>query len=96
MAEARCLKSGRWRIYDGPGLNIARDETGATPTFDSLEVARDWWAGRHPADPPLQEAIKCARCGAYFGPAAEWTLYAGRYYHTAHTPQAVVLERRRL
>jgi hypothetical protein len=96
MAEARQLKAGRWRIYLEPDLTIVRDpQTGAIVTFDSLDTARGWWLRLHPGDPPLQEAVKCARCGGYFGTAMDWKLYAGRYYHPAHTPQAVEVQRRR-
>ena len=96
MAEARQLKAGRWRIYDGSDQTIVRDpKTGGIVTFDSLDTARGWWQYRHPDDPPLQEAIKCARCGAYFGRSAERTVYAGRSYHAMHRPQVVDLQRRR-
>ncbi len=95
MAEARQLKARRWRIYDGPDQTIVRDpKTGGIVTFDSLETARGWWQHRHPNDPPLQEAIKCARCGGYFGPSTASALYAGRYYHAMHRPQVVDLQRR--
>ena len=87
MAEARQLKAGRWRIYLGPSLNLVRDpSTGSIATFDTLAAARQWWAQFGPGDAPLREAKRCARCRAYFGPAAGWTLYAGRYYHPAHLP----------
>jgi hypothetical protein len=90
MAEARQLKAGRWRIYVGPGLKLTRDpSTGSIATFDSLAAARQWWAKHHPGEAPLPEAKRCARCGGYFGPAAGWTLYAGRYYHPAHRPGAL-------
>ena len=96
MAEARQLKAGRWRIYDAPDQTIVRDPKGnGIVTFDSLETARGWWQYRHPDDPPLQEAIKCARCGAYFGRSAERTVYAGRSYHAMHRPPVVDLQRRR-
>jgi len=88
MAEARQLKAGRWRIYVGPSLNLVRDpSTGSIATFDSLAAARQWWAQLHPGE-SLREAKRCARCGGYFGPAAGWTLYAGRPYHPAHLPGA--------
>jgi len=90
MAEARQLKAGRWRIYIGPGLKLMRDpSTGSIATFDSFTAARAWWAKLHPGEAPLPEAKRCARCGGYFGPAAGWTLYAGRYYHPAHRPGAL-------
>lgn len=90
MAEARQLKAGRWRIYVGPGLKLMRDpSTGSIATFDSLAAARQWWARLRPGEAPLPEAERCARCGGYFGPAAGWTLYAGRYYHPAHRPGAL-------
>lgn len=96
MAEARQLKAGRWRIYEGPDRTIVRDpKTGGIMTFDSLDTARGWWQHRHPNDPLLQEAIKCARCGGYFGPSAASTLYAGRQYHAMHLPQVMDLQRRR-
>jgi hypothetical protein len=96
MAEARQLKSGRWRIYVGSDQTLVRDSTsGTVVTFDSLDTARGWWGHRHPNDPPLQEAIKCARCGGYFGPLTDSTIYAGRHYHATHTPQAIDLQRRR-
>jgi len=96
MAEARQLKAGRWRIYDGPDQTIVRDpKSGGIVTFDTLETARGWWQYRHPDDPPLQEATKCARCGAYFGCSAERTVYAGRSYHAMHRPPVVDLQRRR-
>lgn len=41
MVEARQLKAGRWRIYEGRDLNIVRDpQTGAIVTFDSLDAAQ--------------------------------------------------------
>ena len=96
MAEARQLKAGRWRIYTGTELEIIRDPaTGSIVTFDSLETARGWWQYRHPNDPPLQEADRCARCGGYFGPSSVSTLYAGRPYHAMHRPSVVALQRRR-
>ena len=95
MAEARQLRSGRWRIYDGPDLDVMRDpETGAIAFFDSMAAARHWWGQLHPDEPPLEEAIKCARCGAYFGPLAGPEKYAGSYYHPQHAPQTVDLRRR--
>ena len=87
MAEARKLKSGRWRIYAGAELNLVREpRTTKIVTFDSLAEARRWWAESNPGDHPLREARRCARCGAYFGRNAPGTLYAGRYYHPAHLP----------
>ena len=94
VAEGRKLKSGRWRIYTGASLDLIRDPvTAAIATFDSLAAARLWFSQFHPGDDPLREAKRCARCGAYFGPSTAGTLYAGRYYHPAHTPEA--LDRRR-
>ena len=88
MAEARQLKAGRWRIYVGPDGALARDpETGSIASFESLTSARYWWAQLHPDEAPLREAKKCARCGAYFGRAAEATLSAGHFYHEAHRPE---------
>src|SRR2546421_10383096 len=88
MAQARQLKAGRWRIYDGPEHTPVRDpENGSIPTFRSLEEARRWWGHLHPGAGPLVEANKCARCGAYFGPSTPWILYAGRPYHSSHSPQ---------
>ena len=46
---------------------------GTMLAFYSLAEAQRWWSERHPGDPPLQEAPRCARCGAYFGPSAEAT-----------------------
>jgi hypothetical protein len=95
MAAARQLKTGRWRIYNGPDLEPIRDpENGGIVTFDAFETARGWWARRHPDDPALQEAPRCARCGGYFEPGVVPTLYAGRVYHATHTPQAIALQRR--
>lgn len=88
MAEARQLKTGRWRIYHGPEHDPVRDpHTGAIATFDSLAGARHWWSQLHPDDPSLPEANKCCRCGAYFGTHTQWTLYAGRPYHVPHAPE---------
>ena len=88
MAEARQLKAGRWRIYVGPGLNLVRDpSTGLIATFDSFLAARRWWAQLRPGEDPLRESPRCARCGAYFGPAATATLFGGRYYHASHLPE---------
>lgn len=90
MAEARQLKAGRWRIYVGTSIDLVRDpSTGLIATFESLAAARKWWAEHHPEEAPLAEAKKCARCGGYFGPAAGSTVYAGRYYHPSHQPQAL-------
>lgn len=87
MAEAKRLKTGRWRIYRGPQQDLVRDpESGIIPTFKTLPEAKRWWAKVNPAEPSLQEAHKCARCGAYFGADTPWTLYAGRPYHLAHVP----------
>jgi len=96
MPEARQLKAGRWRIYTRPDLNLIRDpQTGSIATFDTLDAARRWWRGLYPGDPPLQEALKCARCGGYFGPAGDVTEYAGRHYHRMHAPQVIGVQRRR-
>jgi hypothetical protein len=96
MAEARQLKAGKWRIYNGPELTILRDPTtGSIVTFDSLAAARRWWWDLRPDDQPLQEAAKCARCGGYFGLTTPSVLYAGRYYHSSHTPQVVGVAPRR-
>jgi hypothetical protein len=85
MAEAKKLKSGRWRIYREKA--IVRDpQTGTIATFSSLTDARRWWTNVNPAEPSLQEAHKCARCGAYFGPSTPWTVHAGRPYHVEHIP----------
>ena len=87
MAEARQLKAGRWRIYVGPGLDLVRDPaTGLIATFSTFSAARHWWAQLHPGEEPLKESTRCARCGAYFGAAAQGTLYGGRYYHAVHRP----------
>lgn len=85
FAEARQLKGGRWRIYVGPDLQPARDPaTNSIATFESLDAARHWWRRVNPGEPPLQEAIKCAKCGGYFGPMSDWTRQEGRYYHPTH------------
>jgi hypothetical protein len=92
MAEARRLRGGKWRIYGGPELDVTRDpETGAIAIFESLEAAQHWWARLHPDEPPLKEAIKCARCGAYFGVLAGYVTYGAGNYHPQHTPQAADL-----
>jgi hypothetical protein len=96
MAEARRLKTGRWRLYKTPELYPLRDPaTGNIATFGSLGEARRWWLGLDPKAPSLQEALKCANCGAYFGRNTTSTSYGGRYYHPSHTPQAVDGESRR-
>jgi hypothetical protein len=96
MAEARQLKTGRWRIYKGSGPDLVRDpETRGIVTFDSLAEARRWWARQHPGEPALEEAKKCGHCGAYFGQTNGWTLYDGLYYHPSHTPGALASYRRR-
>jgi len=96
MGEARQLKAGRWRIYEGSGLEIVRDpQTGSIVTFDTLAAARRWWSRSHPDDPPLAEAKKCARCGAYFGPTTEWAVHDGRYFHPAHSPAVFTMHRGR-
>jgi hypothetical protein len=97
LAEARRLKAGRWRIYDGPDLQPARDpRTGVIATFESVEAAQRWWDGSHPGDPPLAEAIKCATCGGYFGQLAERISYRESYYHRPHAPETTAIQRRRL
>ena len=88
MAEARQLKSGRWRIYQGHNL-VRNPATGTIATFESLAAARRWWSTLNPAEPSLREAHKCARCGAYFGAKAAWTLHAGQPYHLSHLPRRV-------
>ena len=96
MAEARRLKSGRWRLYKTPDLFPVRDpSTGNIATFASLEEARRWWLKIDPLGPTVVEAIKCAGCGAYFGRTTDWTTYGGRYYHPSHTPQAIDGPKRR-
>ena len=96
MAEARQLKTGRWRIYERPRGEIIRDpDSGAIVTFDSIDTARMWWAQLRPEDPPLLEAIKCARCGGYFGHGMAPIREGARYYHAAHRPRAAVLQRGR-
>lgn len=96
MAEARRLKTGKWKLYKTPDLYPVRDPaTGAIPTFDSLAAARRWWLRHNPGGTALQEGIKCAKCGAYFGRSSNRTLYGGLYYHLSHTPQAAAAERRR-
>lgn len=92
MAEARKLKAGKWRLYRSPELEPVRDpQTRKIVTFDSFQSAARWWRQANPTAPAALEANKCARCGAYFGPASDWTLCAGRYYHRAHSPQADVI-----
>ncbi|HEY9286456.1 MAG TPA: hypothetical protein VIT43_00370 [Candidatus Dormibacteraeota bacterium] len=88
MAEAKRLRSGKWRIYRGSEHALVRHPAnGSIPTFPSLGEARRWWAEIHPAEPCLQEAHKCARCGAYFGADTPWTVHRGRPYHLAHVPK---------
>ena len=88
MAEARKLKSCRWRIYNWAELDVIREPvTGAIMTFDSLAGASRWWSEFHSGDDPIREARRCTRCGAYFGQGSSGMLYAGRYYHLAHLPQ---------
>jgi len=97
LAEARRLKAGRWRIYDGPELQPRRDPaTGVMATFESLGAAQRWWHGIRPGDPPLAEALKCATCGGYFGQMAECMSYQGSYYHHQHAPKTMTIQRRRL
>lgn len=88
MAEARQLKTGRWRLYKTPSLYPVRDpETGRIATFESLAEARRWFRLRFPQEGPAHEAIKCARCGAYFGQDSTCVLVGGFYYHLGHAPQ---------
>lgn len=88
MAQAKRLKTGRWRIYRGDEPDLVRDPaTGKIVTFNSLTEARRWWSKVSPAEPSLQEAHKCARCGAYFGASTPWTVHDGRPYHLVHAPQ---------
>ena len=95
MAEARRLKTGKWRLYMTPGLQPVRDpQTGTIPNFESLEAARRWWRTLNPGEAPPPEAIKCARCGTYLGRSSPWTLYAGSFYHEAHSPQVIDTRRR--
>jgi hypothetical protein len=90
MAEARRLKSGRWRIYSGAERKPVRGpESGAIATFGSLAEARLWWQGIHPEHPPLKEEPRCSWCGAYFGPGMHPVNDAGRWYHSVHTPSAI-------
>jgi hypothetical protein len=97
LAEARRLKAGRWRIYDGPQLQPVRDaSTGVMATFESLGAAQRWWDGIHPSDPPLAEAITCATCGGYFGQMAESMSYRESYYHLQHAPETMAIQCRRL
>ena len=88
MAEARKLKSGKWRIYLGDEQALVRDpSSGSIVTFSSLNDAKDWWSEMNPAAPSLQEAHKCARCGAYFSANTPWTVRRGRPYHLGHVPK---------
>ena len=74
MAQARRLKSGRWRLYNTSELFPVRDPaTGNNATFGSLEEARRWWLKIDPQGPTVAEASKCASCGAYFGRASTST-----------------------
>src|SRR5438309_8211071 len=89
MAEGRRLKGGRlkggrWRIYSEGEGSITRDPAmGTMLAFYSLAEAQRWWSERHPGDPPLKGAPRCARCGAYFGPSAEATaLIATPHFRT--------------
>jgi hypothetical protein len=96
MAEARRLKSGRWRLYKTPNLDPIRDPaSGEIPSFQTLAEARRWWLRQHPREAPPHEGVKCARCGAYFAKSSSRTLYGGLYYHLAHVPEAIDAERRR-
>ncbi len=87
MAEAKRLKTGRWRIYRDPKRGLVRDpDTGTIATFSTLGDAKRWWSKVNPTEPSLQEAHKCARCGAYFGADTPWRIYNGKPYHVAHVP----------
>jgi hypothetical protein len=87
-AEARRLKSGRWRIYLSG--QVARDATGAITSFGSLDQARRWWGEQHPDDPPVDEAPRCARCQGYFGATAPAIRLGDLWYHARHVPEAPV------
>jgi hypothetical protein len=88
MLEARQLKTGRWRLYKSPDLLPIRDpETGGIVTFESLAEARRWWRRSNPGEGAPQEALKCAKCGAYFGRGSTRTLSGGLYYHLSHSPE---------
>jgi hypothetical protein len=91
VAEARQKKAGygSWRIYESAShQRSVRDPiSGAVAIFEDLELARRWWRRLHPGDPPLREALKCVRCGGYFGPLAGSTVYEGNLYHIVHAPQ---------
>lgn len=88
MAEARRLKSGRWRLYKTPGLYPVHDPlTGLSPTFATLSDARRWWSKQPSGDAAVEESVKCAKCGAYFARTANRTLVGGLYYHLSHTPE---------
>jgi len=54
-------------------------------------MARDWWTQVHPEAPPLQEAMRCARCGGYFGRLAGYAVYDGHLYHLPHAPLASLI-----
>jgi len=96
MAEARQLKTGRWRLYKTPDLFPARDrETGAILTFNSLTEARQWWLQHNPGEAPPHEAIKCSKGGAYFGRDSTPTLSGGLHYHLSHSPEFHRPSRRR-
>lgn len=87
MAQAKRLKSGRWRIYRESDRIVRDPATGAIANFRSLSEASRWWSQVNPREPSLQEAHKCARCGAYFGPSTPWAIYDGRPYHLPHLPR---------
>lgn len=96
MAEARQLKTGRWRLYKTPDLYPVRDrKTGAILTFDSLTEARRWCRQHYPGEAPPQEGIKCSKCGAYFGRDSTWSLSGGLSYHLSHSPEFRRPSRRR-
>jgi hypothetical protein len=94
MAEARRLDSGLWRIYlKGENRRARHKRSGTIATFYSLAEARRWWQKMHPEEPPLQEAARCAGCGAYISPGERVVTYAGRIYHGTHTSFAIAPER---
>ncbi|HEY9287745.1 MAG TPA: hypothetical protein VIT43_06960 [Candidatus Dormibacteraeota bacterium] len=87
MTEARQLKTGRWRLYKTPNVYPVRDpQTGEIVTFGSLAEARRWWRQHYPGEGAPYEAIKCAKCGAYFGRGTTPVLSGGLYYHATHSP----------
>src|SRR5207302_1778469 len=84
MAEARQLRRGRWRIYHGPALDVARDpQTGAIAFFDSLDAAQRWWARQRPdLEAPLVDPIHHLRADAgRRQPSPTGYRTAGRFRH---------------